>query len=186
VDSYFSSNSHGLIARRRAERPFSILAMGAIFAAALLPAAAALAEEIRITNGDCQSEVHLVARDARFSAVLQRLAEALDFRLSFEADSDPMVNVDAAMPPGALLARLVPDANVSATEASDPRCPRLTRILKVWVLAKPRANRSNPPSPLAQVLPVQETPDRARTAQEGINMVLKAHGFDPTITEGSH
>jgi hypothetical protein len=140
-----------------ARRSPSIPAIGAALAAATLFASpSALAEEIRISGRDCTSGVHLVARDAHFSAVLKQLAQVLDFQLSFESESDPLVNVDAAMRPGDLLARLVPDANISATQASDPRCPHQKRILKLWVLPKVQENHS--PNALfpPQIPPPQE------------------------------
>ena len=43
--------------------------------------------------------VSLVARDTRLSEVLTRLAQALDFRLDFGSDSDPVVTVVDTTPP---------------------------------------------------------------------------------------
>jgi hypothetical protein len=134
-----------------------IPAIGAALAAATLFAnPSALAEEIRISGGDCTSGMHLIARDAHFSDILKRLAQALDFQLSFESESDPLINVDATMQPGDFLARLAPDANISATQVSDPRCPHQQRILKLWVLPRVRENQS--PNALfpPQILPPQE------------------------------
>jgi hypothetical protein len=127
----------------------------ALAAAALFASPSALAEEIRI-GGDCTSGVHLVARDAHFSAILKRLAQALDFQLSFESESDPLISVDATMQPGDFLARLAPDANFSATQVSDPRCPHQKRILKLWVL--PRVGENQSPNALfpPQILAPQE------------------------------
>ena len=128
----------------------------ALVAATLFASPSAIPEEIRISGGDCTSGVHLVARDAHFSTVLKRLAQALDFQLSFESESDPLINVDAAMQLGDFLARLAPDANISATQASDPRCPHQKRILKLWVLPRVRENQSPKALFPPQILPPQE------------------------------
>src|SRR5215813_5907424 len=66
----------------------------------LLASSLVLGEEIRINRGDCTAGVNLVARGARLSDVLNGLAQSLGFQLSFEADSDPLISVDATMPPG--------------------------------------------------------------------------------------
>ena len=80
---------------------------------ALWAAPAALAGEIRIDGGACASAVHLVARNAPLSDVLKRLAQALDFQLSFKSESNPIVSVDAMGEATDLVARLVPLANVT-------------------------------------------------------------------------
>jgi hypothetical protein len=159
-------------------------AMGAAVVGAMLFACPlALAEEIRISSGDCTSVVHLVARDAHFSDVLKHLAQALDFQLSFESDSDPVVNVDAALQPADFVARLAPYANISTIQARDPRCPHQTRILKLWVLSKGGGNPSPPPAPPTQARLVQEPAEQARQAQAGIDLYLKSHGLDPRCTK---
>ena len=144
---------------------------------------AALAGEIRIDGGACSSTVHLVARDAPLSDVLMRLAQALDFQLSFDSDSNPLVNVDAVRPPIDLVARLAPLENVSMTQARNPRCPQREHIVKVWVLPTGQGsvmrNAMTPPN----ARPAQETDEQARRAQAGIELYLKAHGF-PTTPSG--
>jgi hypothetical protein len=140
----------------------------------------ALADEVRVSSGACGAAVHLVARDARFSDVLGQLAQTLHFDLSFESKSDPLINVDAWMSPNQLLARLVPDASISATEAIDPRCPLVQRILKVWVLQSSSGGQPQSPLPQPPLINVRETPEQVRQAQKGIDMYLKGHGFDPS------
>jgi hypothetical protein len=163
----------------------SLRQCAALAAATLFASPLALAEEIRISGGDCASGVHLVARDAHFSDVLKRLAQALDFQLSFESESDPLVNIDAAIQPGDFGARLAPDANISATQASDPRCPHQTRIVKLWVLSKAQGNPSRTAVFPPQVRPAQETAEQARQAKEGIDLYMKSHGFDQGGQKGS-
>jgi hypothetical protein len=168
-----------LAPRDHGGRLLSIPAIGAALGAAMLFACPwALAEEIHISSRDCASGVHLVARDAHFSEVLKRLAQALDFQLSFESESDPVVNVDAAVQPGDFVARLAPYENISTTQASDPRCPYQTRILKLWVLSKALGNPSRPPVSPPQARPVHEAREQARQTQEGIDLYLKSLGLD--------
>jgi hypothetical protein len=151
----------------------------------LLAGPSTAAEEIRVSRGDCASGVRLFARDAHFSDVLKRLSQALDFQLSFEAESDPLVNVDAAMLPGDFVARLAPDANISATQASDPRCPRQTRIVKLWVLAKARTRPARLPPSAQQPAQVQETAEEARETQEVVDFLAKTHGLNPAVQQTS-
>jgi hypothetical protein len=166
--------THRILAvRRRA-------AIGAALGLALLAnGQAALGDEIRVTGGHCAAEVRLVARDARLSAVLKRLAQTLDFQLRFESENDPLVSIDTARQPNDLVVRLAPTENVSMTQARDPLCPDRQRILQVWVLPKGQGSRALAAAPAPQTLPLQPTPEQARLAQEGIDMVLRAHGVDP-------
>ena len=121
--------------------------------------------------------MHVVARDARFSEVLAGLAKALDFDVSFEAANNPVISLDVVAQPSELLARMTPDANISATQASDPRCPNQKRILKVWVLS---ASSAGPPSAaVSAALTLSETPEQKKLAQEGIDLYMRAHGVDP-------
>ena len=180
MDSCVDSDGNGLAPRRRGGRSPLNRAMGAALGAAMLFACPlAFAEEILISGGDCASVVHLVARDAHFSDVLKRLAQALDFQLSFESESDPVVNVDAELQPADFVARLAPYENISTIQTHDPRCSHQTRILKLWVLSKGGGNPSRPAVLPTQARPVQETAEQARQAQEGIDMYLKSHGLDP-------
>ena len=148
----------------------------------LLSAPAALAEEIRISSRDCTSRVHLVARDAHVSLVLKRMAEALDFQLRYDAESDPIVSLDADLRPGDLLGRLLPSGNVSMTQVRNPRCPQQQRILNVWVL--PKGTGSQPRPAVSQSKPgsLVETPEQLRQVQEGLEAHLRAHGGGPNAS----
>lgn len=181
MNSCVHSDGNGLTPRRRGGRSPLNPAMGAALGAAMLFASPlAFAEEILISgSGACTSVVHLVARDAHFSDVLKRLAQALDFQLSFESESDPVVNVDAELHPADFVARLAPYENISTIQTHDPRCSHQTRILKLWVLSKGGGNPSRPAVLPIQAQPVHETAEQARQAQEGIDMYLKSHGLDP-------
>jgi hypothetical protein len=159
-------------------------ALGAGFGAVSLWAvSSAIAAEIRIDGGDCASAVHLVARDAPLSDVLKGLAKALDFQLSFEADSDPLVSVDAIRQPIDLVSRLAPLENVSMIKARNPRCSQHERIVKVWVLPKGQGSvvRTATTPPNARQIPEDDEP--ARRAQAGFDMILNAHGV-PTAPGG--
>jgi hypothetical protein len=154
----------------------------ALGAAVLLTGLSAPAEEIRI-NSDCGSGVHLVAREARLSDILKQLARTLEFELRFESQSDPLVTVDAAYQPGELLVRLAPSANVSMTQAYDPRCPQQQRVVKVWVLPDGNGRGGSGAPPLARN--VTATPQEL-LEKSGIDMVLKAHGLDASGQVASH
>ena len=108
--------------------------------AALALAPAASADVIRINGGDCAPAIRLVARDARLSDVLKRLAQTLDFKLSFESENDPLVSINANREASELVAILAPSENISLTQARNPRCPNRERIVKVWVLPKGQRN----------------------------------------------
>jgi hypothetical protein len=149
----------------------------------LLTGISAPAEEIHI-NSDCRSGVHLVAREARLSDILKRLARTLDFELRFESQSDPLVTVDAAYQPGELLVRLAPSANVSMMQADDPRCPQRQRVVKVWVLPDGNNARGGSGGPILADN-VTATPQDL-LEKRGIDMVLKAHGLDASGQVASH
>jgi hypothetical protein len=141
--------------------------------AGLLTVPSALAQEIRVTGDDCATSVHLVAQDAHLADVLGRLAQALDFQLSFESDSNPIVTVNAVGQATDLVARLAPSGNISMTQARNSRCPQRERILNVWVLP----NGQEKPAISGQAQQAQE--EQARREQEGIALVLKSHGVPP-------
>jgi hypothetical protein len=151
-------------------------------AVSLLTAASLSAEEIRISGGDCASGVHLVAREAHLSEILTRLGKALDFQLSFESDSDPIVSIDAIRQPTDLVARLAPFENVSMTQARSLRCPDQQRIVKVWVLPRGAANPSRDAMATGQAL---ESADQARRAQAGADVILRAHGMPTNQAEST-
>ena len=160
-------------------------AFAAVTVATLLASSLVLCEEIRIDRGDCTTGVHLVARGARLSDVLKGLARTLDFQLSFEADSDPLVNVDAMMRPGELLARLASDGNISATVKSDPRCPGQTHIVKLWVLSSGGSNLQRPASTVQPVRQgVQQAAAQPDKTQEAVESFLaETHGFRPATAK---
>jgi hypothetical protein len=145
--------------------------------AALAIHPSALADEIRVSGGNCASGVHLVARDARFSDVLKRLARTLDFKVSFESESDPLVNFNATRQPIDLVAQLAPLENISMAKAYDPRCPNRERILKVWVLPKGRDKTALRAGAPPQARPIPDATEQAR--QAGIDQILPSPDLPP-------
>jgi hypothetical protein len=147
--------------------------------AVTLPAPwSAAAGEIRISGDSCGTAVHLVARDASLSDVLKRLAKALDFELVGDADGDSPITVDVVRRPVDLVAGLAGLDNISMTLEQNPRCPRRERIVKLWVL--PGGHRQGP-----SAHPSNADAEQARRAQEGIDMVLRAHGMPTTGAEAA-
>jgi hypothetical protein len=144
---------------------------------ALWAVPSAVAGEIRIDGSACASAVHLVARDAPLSDVLKRLAKALDFQLSFDSDSNPLVSVDVVRPPIDLVAGLAPLENVSMAHTRDPRCPQRERIVNVWVLPSGPGSAMRVVSASQQAQQAQQ--EQSRKEQEGIDLFLKSHGFPP-------
>jgi hypothetical protein len=148
--------------------------------AGLAPSPAANADEIRISGSDCAPVIRLVARDARLSDVLKRLAQMLDFQLSFESENDPLVSINANREPSELVAVLAPSENISLAQARNPRCPHRERIVKVWVLPKGQRN-------FARITPTQQTTatdalvQPAQTAQN--NGDSSARGPDTATTQ---
>jgi hypothetical protein len=126
-----------------------IAGIGCSFAALAL-GPAAFADVININGGDCAPAIRLVARDARLSDVLKRLAQTLDFQLRFESENDPLVSINTNREPSELVAVLAPSENISLEQARNPRCPSRERIVKVWVLPKGQRN-------VARVTPTQQT-----------------------------
>jgi hypothetical protein len=167
-----------LTLRSMGKSSFAGWAVGAGFGVvALWAAPSALAGEIRIDGGACASAVHLVARDAPLSDVLKRLAKALDFQLSFDSDSNPLVSVDVVRPPIELVAGLAPLENVSMMQTRDPRCPQRERIVNVWVLPSGQGSPMRVVSASQQAQQAQE--EQSRKEQEGIDLFLQSHGFPP-------
>lgn len=138
----------------------------AIVAAPIALASAATAGDIRISGSDCTATVHLVAHDAPLSDVLRELARTLRFELVGMADDDTPVSIDVARPPVDLVARLTGLENISMALEYNPRCPARQRIFKVWVLAGKHAPPQHQDAAALQ----------ARREQEGIDMVMRAHG----------
>jgi len=144
----------------------------------------ALAGEIRVDGGDCAPTVHLTARDAPLSDVLKRLAKSLDFQLSFESDSDPLVSIDTVRPPIDLLSRLAPLENVSIAKAQNPRCPQRERIVKIWVLPKGQGSPLRAAITADAARQAREADEQTRQTQAGIDLILSSHGV-PTTPGGS-
>jgi len=142
-----------------------------------LQIAAALASDIRIERIDCAAGIRVVARDARLTEVLARLAERLEFQLHFESNNDPLITVDMTRVPGELVRKLSPGDSMIVSEARDPACPGQQRVMRVWVLPKGTESSFRPfrPAPMA-------TP--AKPPSESELMILRAHGVrDPNEPE---
>jgi hypothetical protein len=148
--------------------------------ASFLGSAQSAGQEIQISPGNCTSGVHLVARDARLSDVLQRLSESLAFQLQFDGSTDSVVNVNVSMPAPELVAKLSPMDSVVVVQARDPRCPLQHRIVKVWVLPKAKEGK------LDRTFPTQTSPEQARRfdemsrqAREAYETYVRSHGKPP-------
>lgn len=166
----------------------------AIFALLLLGGASAAAQQIQISQGDCAAGVRLTAKNAPLSAVLTRLAQALDFQLKFEGGTDPTINVDVVRQAPELVAKLSPADNVMITQALDPRCPRQYRIVKVWVLpsaqgtAGSAAPAAAPPRPVSQQYPTphydpRRVDEMARLRKVMYDTYVRTHGHPPPTPE---
>jgi hypothetical protein len=172
------------------------IATGAALCVPLLLASARLAgKEILVSQGDCASGVHLVARDARLSEVLKRLSETLGFQLEFKATSDPVISIDVSRPAPELVAGLSPSESVIVTHAQDPRCPRQYRIAKVWVLPKatsdaaptatPRPASTAPSAPTVLSSPeqIRRVEEMSRLRKQLYDAYVKEHGVPPPSQE---
>jgi hypothetical protein len=155
------------------------LAIGAASLLILVTSAWAFGSDIAIRRDGCRSGVHLAARDAHLSNVLDSLAKALDFRLVFESDSDPIVNIDEFLHAEDMVPRLAERENFIVAHAPDPTCPLFARIVGVWVLPKSRTHPSTLVSPAGAKGTAGELSEQDRRAQEGVDLYLKAHGFAP-------
>jgi hypothetical protein len=141
--------------------------------------------EIRIDPGDCAAGgIHLVARDARLSDVLERLAESLGFQLQFDGATDSMVNIDAIMPAPQLVAKLSPGDSMIVSQSRDPHCPRQYRIVKVWVLGKTKDGKDGS---VVRTESPQERGRRldemSRQAREAYELYVRTHGGPPPGVE---
>jgi hypothetical protein len=153
------------------------VAVGAVSLLILVTSASAFGSDIAIRRDGCRSGVHLAAHDAHLSRVLGSLAKALDFRLVFESDSDPIVNIDEFLHAEDMVPRLAERENFIVAQAPEPTCALSPRIVGVWVLPKSRTHPSTLVSPASAKGPAGELSEQDRRAQEGVNMYLKAHGF---------
>jgi hypothetical protein len=148
--------------------------------APFLGSAQSAGPEIEISQGNCTSGVHLVARDARLFDVLERLSESLAFQLQFEGNAESVVNVNLSMPAPELVAKLSAMDSVIVAQARDPRCPWQHRIVKVWVLPKAKEGK------LDRTVPAQTSQEQARRfdemsrqAREAYEAYVRIHGKPP-------
>jgi hypothetical protein len=151
-------------------RPVVHASLAAALALGCIPVYAA---DVRITHARCAAEVRIVARDAPLSAILEKLANVLDFQLRFDSESDPHVTLDGSERAEALPARLGPSENVSVMLERDPRCAGQQRIAKVWVLPRGSGSAAAP-----STIGMRQNEEQARRAREGAELILKAHGMD--------
>jgi len=156
----------------------------ALLVAMAAPWGPADANEIRV-SGDCASGVHLVAREARYSDVLKRLAHQLGFQLSLESQSDPLVTFDATLQPADLIPRIAPLENVSMAKTRDPSCANRERIAKVWVLPMGASGNAVRATATPAPEPPRSVEERARQ-RAGTALVLQAHGVPPPEENADH
>jgi hypothetical protein len=131
----------------------------------LLGLAPLWAQEVKVSAAACGSRVHVIASKAPLSEVLRSLSNKLGFELRFEANSDPMLDVDIAQKARDLVAKLAPSISVIIREERDPRCPGQQRIAAVWVLAQGREN--TPQASISAFSAPQHVP-MTREAQEAL------------------
>jgi len=134
---------------------------------------------ISVSGGGCGQAVHLVAREAPLSSVLQRLADTQYFRLAYRADDSPIITVDERLPVLELVRRLTREVNYSVEQATEDNCTRLA-ILAVLPdgFGTIRPKNANKPS--------WQTPEYERIAKEGLSGYLQSHGLrDQPVKENS-
>ncbi len=107
----------------------------ALLIACVLPATT-LAQQVTVEKLGCKKGVHLVASNAKISAVLAELGKALKFELHFEGDNDRTVDLDTTRRAPELVAKLMESDSVITDDAPDPKCPGQMRLTRVWVLPK--------------------------------------------------
>jgi hypothetical protein len=150
----------------------------------LLGSAQSSDPEIQISPGNCTSGVHLVARDARLSDVLERLSESLAFQLHFEGNTDSVVNVNVSMPAPELVAKLSPIDSVMIAQSRNPQCPRQYRIVKVWVLPTAKEAKLGPAVPTqASQEQTRRFDEMSRQAKEAYQVYVQTHGRPPPGAE---
>jgi hypothetical protein len=147
-------------------------------AALLLPAFPAVSQQIRISGGDCGQPVHLVAREAPLSSVLQRLADSLRFKLAYESERDPLVSVDERLAVTDLVGRLARDVNFSMEQVIDARCSQ-ARVSKLSILP----DRPDGSPRKAAARPAWQTPEMERIAKQGLSDYLRSHGMEDKPVE---
>jgi hypothetical protein len=123
------------------------------------------AQEVKVNATACGSRVHLIASKAPLSEVLRSLSNKLGFELRFEANSDPMLDVDIALEPRDLVANLAPAISLIIRQERDPRCLGQQRITAVWVLPQGRETLTQT---FASVPPAPKQVPMTRDAQEAL------------------
>jgi hypothetical protein len=146
-----------------------------------LAGAASGGDAILVSSGDCDSGVHLIARGARLSDVLQRLSDALGFQFQLDGSSDSTVDVDISRQAPELVAKLSPFDNLIVAQAPDPHCPGRSRIVKVWLLSK--GSQGPLRAVVGQPVPRQLTEAEKKQIREGEATYRKAHGMPPAGDE---
>ena len=141
------------------------------FALTMSPLAA---RELRVNGTACGNSIHVVARDVPLSDVLKALSRRLEFEISFEAESDPQINVDTTSSAADILTQLAGSLNFSMSIARDPTCGARLRVTKMSVL----------PSQSAAPSQIATTPSRhvdvMDKQNEGAAAFLAAHGYAPS------
>jgi hypothetical protein len=146
----------------------------------LCAAAPSSAAGIEVGTGDCRSGVHLVAREARLTDVLARLADALKFDLQIDGNTDSIVDLDVSMQPAQLVAKMSSVDSIMVTQSRDPQCPGQYRIEKVWLLPKSGVARTAAVAPSRP--PQQDTrrlDEMSRQAKEAYQVYTQTHGKPP-------
>jgi len=150
------------------------IAWVSVLLALALPCAA---QEIRVTGGNCGDPVHLVAREAPLSSVLERLADSARFKLAYRSDDDPLITADERLPLTELVRKLARDVNFSMEQRTDQGC---ARVAAVSVL--PDATDTGRPKVAKK--PAWQTPEYERIAKQGLSDYLQSHGLpDQPIEE---
>lgn len=150
----------------------SIVCVGTA-AALLVGPLQGFAGDVRVTHARCAVDVRVEARDAPLSLVLKKLADTLGFQVLYGSDSDPLITLDVTQPSQSLPSRLGPSENITMLLERDSRCPGQQRIAKVWVLPG-----GGPRGAGSAVAAVRQSDELDRKAQEGGEMILRAHGMD--------
>jgi len=123
-----------------------------------------------VSGGGCDQAVHLVAREAPLSSVLQRLADTQRFRLVYRTDDDPIVTADERLPVMDLVRRLAREVNYSVEQATEGRCTRLAFLAVL-------PDGSGTSRPKIAKKPAWQTPEYERIAKQGLSDYLRSHGI---------
>ena len=138
-------------------------ARSVLIAALAFGGAAAAASDIEVRVKGCKAGVDLVARNAPLSAVLERLSEALRFRLHLQERPDARVDVALSAPAPELLKQLLSGhGRYIVTTTRDPRCRGQQRVARVWLL--PEGGGARPSSSLAVSQPRPATAPAVKPA----------------------